>query len=450
MTEVLRLAKLVVFGCQMNERDSETIAGYLEGAGYGFTEDELKADLILYLTCCVRGNAEDRALGNLGQVKRLKKTRPGLKVGICGCMAQEGWVREALDERLSWLDLAFGTHNIHRLPELLARLDSGERVVEVWDSPQEVVEDLPVLRKDPLKAFVNITYGCDNFCTYCIVPYVRGRERSRAVFEITAECVKAAESGAKDITLLGQNVNAYGKGLGPVDGLARPDFPYLLAALDEALPDGSRLRFTTSHPRFVDDRMIEALSSLGKVCEQYHLPVQAGSDKVLRMMNRGYTAKEYLDMLDKVRKAVPGCAITSDVMVGFPGETEEDFQRTLDVVEEAGFDSAFTFVYSPRKGTAAESMPDQVLEEEKKDRIGRLIELQNKISLAANRKLLGSVEEVMAEGPSAKDPRMCSGRTRTNKMVHWPEADAKPGELVRVRIEKARTFVLHGTRADRT
>ena len=243
MTEGLRLAKLVVYGCQMNERDSETIAGYLGKAGYALTEDERGADLVLYLTCCVRGNAEDRALGNLGQAKRLKKARPGLKVGICGCMAQEGWVREALGGRLSWIDLAFGTHNIHRLPELLARLDSGERVVEVWDFPQEVVEDLPVLRKDPLKAFVNITYGCDNFCTYCIVPYVRGRERSRGVKEIEAECVEAAGSGVKDITLLGQNVNAYGKGLAPADGLERPDFPYLLGVLDEALPEGIRLRF---------------------------------------------------------------------------------------------------------------------------------------------------------------------------------------------------------------
>ena len=450
MTEGLRLAKLVVYGCQMNERDSETIAGYLGKAGYALTEDERGADLVLYLTCCVRGNAEDRALGNLGQAKRLKKARPGLKVGICGCMAQEGWVREALGGRLSWIDLAFGTHNIHRLPELLARLDSGERVVEVWDFPQEVVEDLPVLRKDPLKAFVNITYGCDNFCTYCIVPYVRGRERSRGVKEIEAECVEAAGSGVKDITLLGQNVNAYGKGLAPADGLERPDFPYLLGVLDEALPEGIRLRFTTSHPRFVDDRMIEAVASLKKVCEQYHLPVQAGSDKVLGMMNRGYTASGYLAMLDRVRKAVPGCAVTSDIMVGFPGETDEDFLDTLAVVEEARFDAAFTFVYSPRKGTAAEAMPGQVPEEEKKDRIKRLIDLQNRISLSVNRGLVGKVEEVMAEGPSEKDPGMWSGRTRTNKMVHWPETGVAPGRLVRVRIERARTFVLHGTREDRT
>nr|MBP7111278.1 tRNA (N6-isopentenyl adenosine(37)-C2)-methylthiotransferase MiaB [Bacillota bacterium] len=399
MPEAVRKAKVVVHGCQMNERDSETVGAYLKKAGYALTGDAGDADLILYMTCCVRGNAEDRAMGNLGEAKRLKRSKPGLLVGICGCMAQEEWVKEELAGRLSWIDLAFGTHNIHRLPELLSRLDDGQRVIEIWDSAQEVVEDLPVLRKDPLKSFVNITYGCDNFCAYCIVPYVRGRERSRQPREILRECQEAVESGARDITLLGQNVNAYGKGLADVDG-RRPDFTSLLRLLNDEMPDGVRIRFTTSHPRFVDDGMIEALARLDKVCEHYHLPMQAGSDRVLRAMNRGYTSEQYLGLLYRVRRAVPGCAITSDIMVGFPGETEEDFQDTMRAVEAARFDAAFTFVYSPRKGTAAEKMQGQVSEEEKKDRIGRLIELQNRISLEVNRQLAGTAQEVMAEGPS--------------------------------------------------
>lgn len=442
-----KLAKVVVYGCQMNERDSETVAGYLRDFGMGMTEDMAVASLVLYMTCCVRGNAEDRALGNLQEAKRLKKSRPGLIVGVCGCMVQEEWVQGELAGRLSWIDLAFGTHNLHRLPELLARLESGERVIEVWDSAQEVVEDLPVIRKDGLKAYVNITYGCDNFCTYCIVPYVRGRERSRRASDILEECRAAVSAGAKEVTLLGQNVNAYGKGMEPASADDAADFPSLLRMLDRELPDGVWLRFTTSHPRFADDAMIGAISSCGKVCEQYHLPLQAGSDRVLKEMNRGYTKGQYLDLIERVRKAVPGCAITSDIMVGFPGETEDDFLETLDTVRRARFDAAFTFIYSPREGTAACSMPDQIPEEVKKDRIRRLIGLQNEISLDVNRGLVGEVLEVLVEGPSQKDPSVMAGRSRTNKMVHWPDdGTLKRGDRAGIRIEKARTFVLHGMR----
>lgn len=442
-----KLAKVVVYGCQMNERDSETVAGYLRDFGMGMTEDMAVASLVLYMTCCVRGNAEDRALGNLQEAKRLKKSRPGLFVGVCGCMVQEEWVQGELAGRLSWIDLAFGTHNLHRLPELLARLESGERVIEVWDSAQEVVEDLPVIRKDGLKAYVNITYGCDNFCTYCIVPYVRGRERSRRAPDILEECRAAVSAGAKEVTLLGQNVNAYGKGMEPASADDAADFPSLLRMLDRELPDGVWLRFTTSHPRFADDAMIGAISSCGKVCEQYHLPLQAGSDRVLKEMNRDYTKEQYLDLIERVRKAVPGCAITSDIMVGFPGETEDDFLETLDTVRRARFDAAFTFIYSPREGTAACSMPDQIPEEVKKDRIRRLIGLQNEISLDVNRGLVGEVLEVLVEGPSQKDPSVMAGRSRTNKMVHWPDdGTLKRGDRAGIRIEKARTFVLHGMR----
>lgn len=444
-----KLARIIVYGCQMNERDSETVAGYLRDFGCDITEDINKASLILYMTCCVRGNAEDRALGNLAEAKRLKKSRPDLVVGVCGCMVQEEWVQGELSGRLSWIDLAFGTHNLHRLPELLARLESGERVIEVWDNAQEVVENLPVIRKDGLKAFVNITYGCDNFCTYCIVPYVRGRERSRRASDILDECMAAVSGGAMEITLLGQNVNAYGKGIEASSEGEPTNFPSLLLMLDGKLPEGTWLRFTTSHPRFADDAMIDALMTCDKVCEQYHLPLQAGSDRVLKAMNRGYTSAQYLDLLDRVRKAVPGCAITSDIMVGFPGETEEDFLGTLETVSRARFDAAFTFIYSPRQGTAASLMPDQVPEEVKKDRIRRLIELQNGISLDVNKGLVGKVLEVLVEGPSQKDASVMAGRSRTNKMVHWPDdGTLRRGDRAFIIIEKARTFVLHGRRAE--
>ena len=446
-----KLAKIIVYGCQMNERDSETVAGYLRDFGCGITEDMGQASLILYMTCCVRGNAEDRALGNLAEAKRLKKFRPGLVVGVCGCMVQEEWVQGELSGRLSWIDLAFGTHNLHKLPELLARLETGERVIEVWDNAQDVVEDLPVIRKDGLKAFVNITYGCDNFCTYCIVPYVRGRERSRRASDILDECRAAVAAGAREVTLLGQNVNAYGKGIEASSAGEATDFPALLKMLDRQLPEGTWLRFTTSHPRFADDAMIEAISSSGKVCEHYHLPLQAGSDMVLKAMNRGYTSGEYLELLGKVREAVPGCAITSDIMVGFPGETEEDFLDTLETVRKARFDAAFTFIYSPRQGTAAYKMPDQVPEEAKKDRIRRLIELQNGISLDVNRGLLGKSLEVLVEGSSQRDASVMAGRSRTNKMVHWPDdGTLRRGDRARILIEKARTFVLHGRKEDNT
>lgn len=438
-------AKIIVYGCQMNERDSQTAAGYLSQAGYRITEGIKEADLILYMTCCVRGNAEERALGNLAEAKRLKKGKPGLVVGVCGCMVQEEWVKAELEGRLSWIDLAFGTHNLHRMPELLSRLESGERVIEVWDNAQDVVEDLPVIRKDGLKAFVNITYGCDNFCTYCIVPYVRGRERSRLASDILQECHEAASAGAREITLLGQNVNAYGKGMDQNQGEKAKDFPSLLRLLDAQLPDGIRIRFTTSHPRFVDQTMINAMASCGKACEHYHLPLQAGSDKILEAMNRGYTAGEYMDLLERIRRAVPGCSITTDIMVGFPGETEEDFLHTLDIVSKARFDAAFTFIYSPRQGTAAALMSGQVAEDEKKDRIKRLIEAQNRICLEVNGQLVGQQVEVLVEGSSQKDSAVMAGRTRTNKLVHWPcDGTDIRGGYANILVEKARTFVLHG------
>jgi len=466
-------AKVVAFGCQMNERDAETISGLLEQIGYrraGGDQDtdagartgantsantDIDADVVIFVTCCVRENAENRAIGNLGDMKRLKAQRPGMIIGICGCMVQQEHVRDLVEHRMPWVDLVFGTHNIHRLPELMARVEAGERVIEVWDEAHEVVEGLPASRAFRHKAFVNITYGCNNFCTYCIVPYVRGRERSRRHDDILAEVRELAMSGCREVTLLGQNVNSYGRGLPPDSDGRVWGFADLVRAVNTV--DGIvRIRFTTSHPRDFTDEMIEAAASCNKVCEHFHLPLQAGSDRVLKMMNRGYTARRYLDLVGRIRQAIPGASITTDIMVGFPGETESDFQATLDAVREARFDAAFTFIYSPREGTRAASMPDQVPEDVKHDRIYRLIELVNATAEDVNESLRGRVVEVMVDGPSERDPSILAGRTRSNKMVHWrpvpcglDSADGQggvlaPGQLAMVRVLEPRTWTLHG------
>jgi tRNA-2-methylthio-N6-dimethylallyladenosine synthase len=446
----------------MNERDAETISGLLEQMGYagpdangGVGADAgesagIDADVVIFVTCCVRENAENRAIGNLGDMKRLKAQKPGMIIGICGCMVQQEHVKHMVEQRMPWVDLVFGTHNIHRLPELMARVEAGERVIEVWDEAHEIVEGLPASRAFRHKSFVNITYGCNNFCTYCIVPYVRGRERSRRPDDILAEVRELAASGCREVTLLGQNVNSYGRGLPPDRDGRVWGFADLLRAVN-AVDGIARIRFTTSHPRDFSDEMIEAAASCDKVCEHFHLPLQAGSDRVLKMMNRGYTSARYLDLVDRIRQAVPGASITTDIMVGFPGETGSDFEETLDMVRKARFDAAFTFIYSPREGTPAASMPDQALEEVKRDRIYRLIDLVNATAEGVNESLRGRVVEVMVDGPSERDPSIFAGRTRSNKMVHWRPDDRAgasappvPGDLVMVRVLVPRTWTLHG------
>ncbi len=452
-------ARVVAFGCQMNERDAETISGLLEQIGYARVDANagesagIDADVVIFVTCCVRENAENRAIGNLGDMKRLKAQKPGMIIGICGCMVQQEHVRHMVEHRMPWVDLVFGTHNIHRLPELMTRVEAGERVIEVWDEAHEIVEGLPASRAFRHKAFVNITYGCNNFCTYCIVPYVRGRERSRRPDDILAEVRQLAASGCREVTLLGQNVNSYGRGLTPGAEGRVWGFADLLRAVNAA--DGiARIRFTTSHPRDFSDEMIEAAASCDKVCEHFHLPLQAGSDRVLKMMNRGYTSARYLDLVDRIRQAVPGASITTDIMVGFPGETESDFEEALDMVRKARFDAAFTFIYSPREGTPAASMPDQAPEEVKRDRIYRLIDLVNATAEGVNESLRGQVVEVMVDGPSERDPSILAGRTRSNKMVHWRPGDRAgapaplvPGDLAMVRVLAPRTWTLHGEAA---
>lgn len=428
------------FGCQMNLRDSETMAGLLEGMGYTRAERMEDADIVLFNTCAVRANPENRLYGNIGEFKRLKEKNPNLILGVAGCMVQQKSQAVRLEEDYPQVDLVFGTHNIHQLPDLIRRIEQDhQRVFEVWDEEGGIVEGLPVRRESGYKAWVTIMYGCNNFCTYCIVPYTRGRERSRRPEDIIAEVEELGRDGYKEVTLLGQNVNSYGKDL-----KIGFDFADLLARLDE-VPGIVRIRYTTSHPKDFSQKLIDTIAASKKVADHFHLPLQAGSDRILRAMRRVYTYDKYLDLVNRIRKAVPTAAITTDLIVGFPGETEEDFQKTLEAVEEVRFDGAFTFIYSPREGTKAAEMPDQVPEEVKKERIYRLIEVQNRVSLEINQALRGKVVEVMVDGPSEKDSEIWEGRTTTNKLVLFkPAGKLEPGALVDVRITDPRTWTLGG------
>jgi tRNA-2-methylthio-N6-dimethylallyladenosine synthase len=427
------------YGCQMNVHDSETIAGILEQMGYTRASGEQDADIILLNTCAVRENAEDKVFGELGRLKQLKLENPDLILGVCGCMSQEEVVVNRILKNYQHVDLIFGTHNIHRLPVLLQNaLLSKEMVVEVWSKEGDVVENLPKVREDGLKAWVNIMYGCDKFCTYCIVPYTRGKERSRRPEDVLAEIRDLARKGYKEITLLGQNVNAYGKDF--------TDIEYTFADLmDDVRKIGiPRVRFTTSHPRDFDDRLIEVLAKRGNLVEHIHLPVQSGSTEVLKKMARKYTREQYLELVSKIKAAIPDVVLTTDIIVGFPGETEEQFEETLSLVREVEFDSAFTFIYSPREGTPAAKMKDDVPMEVKKERLLRLNALQNEISRRKNEALRGQIVEVLVEGESKKNPDVLSGRTRTNKLVNFTGPKHLIGQFVHVRIDEPQTWTLKG------
>lgn len=427
------------YGCQMNQRDSELLTGMLQASGYVPATAQDEADLVVINTCCVRDSAERKVYGRIDQLRRLKRERPGVVLAICGCMSQDPGTVERLLERSPHVDLVFGTHNAHRLLELLRQVEASRHpVVEVWESAGEVVEHATFHRAPGVGAAVNIMFGCDNFCSYCIVPYVRGRQRSRRRQAVLEEARKAVEAGYREITLLGQNVNAYGQDLEPPD-----DFPGLLEAVD-AVEGMGRIRYLTSHPRDFSAKLIATLAGTPRVCEHVHLPVQAGSNAVLAAMRRGYSREAYLELAGSLRRAVPGVAITTDLIVGFPGETEEAFADTLSLVEAVRFDSAFTFAYSPRRGTRAFSMADQVPAEVKKERLARLMAAQNLISLQLGQQLLGSTVEVLVEGPSARDRSRLTGRTRTNRIVVFPDLGAKPGELVMVRVREAFTWHLVG------
>lgn len=438
---VSRLKKYSIhtFGCQMNENDSERLAGMLMEMGYVETEDTAASDLIIFNTCCVRENAELKVYGHLGALKKLKENNPDLIISVCGCMMQQPEVVEHIRKKYRHVDLIFGTHNLHKFPELVyITLQEKKTVIDIWESTGQIAEDMPIERKDGVKAWVTVMYGCNNFCSYCIVPYVRGRERSRSISEILKEVAFLGQEGYKEVTLLGQNVNSYGKDL--EDGSS---FATLLYALDKV--EGiERIRFMTSHPKDLSDELIYAMRDCKKVCEHLHLPVQSGSTRVLEEMNRQYSKEQYLDMLAKIKDQIPGIALTTDIIVGFPGETEADFEETLDVVERAQYDMAYTFLYSKRTGTPAAKSPDQIPEEVKKQRFDRLLELQNRVSKEINDPLLNTEVEVLVEGLSRSSATTYTGRTRTNKIVNFKGSEDLVGKLIKVRIEKAQTWSLEG------
>ncbi|HBG16012.1 MAG TPA: tRNA (N6-isopentenyl adenosine(37)-C2)-methylthiotransferase MiaB [Firmicutes bacterium] len=438
---------LSTFGCQMNVHDSEKTAGILEKIGYSKAATVEEADLILLNTCCVRENAENRLYGHLGNLKPLKTKNPELIIGVGGCMAQLPSVREKIAESYPYVDFLFGAYNLHRLPELIAKIkETGSRILQL-SQEEEIVEDLPVVREDPYRAWVTVIYGCNNFCSYCIVPYVRGREKSRRPEKIIAEIQGLASKGVKEITLLGQNVNSYGLDF-PED--ERMDFADLLAAANR-IKGITRIRFQTSHPKDLSDKLIIQMMAAEHVCEHLHLPVQAGSNKILEAMNRKYTREYYLNLVEKLRAKIPNIALTTDLIVGFPGEEEDDFQDTLNLVKEVEFDAAFTFAYSPRVGTKAAEMKTQVPEEVKMDRLYRLIEVVNQQAKAANQRLEGSSETILVEGPSAKKQEIFAGRTCSNKLVLFPPKRPSVelvGKEIKVQIEKGLTYTLRGKEID--
>ncbi|OPY56758.1 MAG: (Dimethylallyl)adenosine tRNA methylthiotransferase MiaB [Pelotomaculum sp. PtaU1.Bin035] len=432
--------QIITFGCQMNEHDSEVLAGLLESMGFYQVDKVEDSDIILLNTCCVRETAENKVFSLLGRLRRLKKEKPGMIIGVGGCMSQQEGMAARIRQGFPHVDLIFGTGKAGQIPDLIRKvMERKGPVLAVRPGSGGIAENLPVKRKEIIRAWVAIMYGCNNFCTYCIVPYVRGRERSRRPEDILDEVAGLGREGCKEVVLLGQNVNSYGKDL---EGAI--DFAGLLEKLDK--PDGGiyRIRYMTSHPRDFTGRLIETIAASGKVCEHFHLPVQAGSNRILKKMNRGYTREGYLELIEKVKTRIPHAVITTDIMVGFPGENEDDFNDTLDIVRQARFDSSYTFIYNTRPGTPAAALEGQVPEAVKKERIQELIKLQNAISLDRNREEEGRVQEVLAEGESKTGPGLLAGRNRGNKMVVFPGGRELIGHVVRVQINEARLSHLAG------
>lgn len=426
------------YGCQMNEHDSEMMMGMLEEMGFEATDVKEEADIILLNTCAIRENAEDKVFGEIGHLKSLKLEKPSLLLGVCGCMSQEESVVNRILQKHAHVDLIFGTHNIHRLPHLIQEAYfSKEMVVEVWSKEGDIVENLPK-KREGMKAWVNIMYGCDKFCTYCIVPYTRGKERSRLPEDVIAEVRDLARQGFKEITLLGQNVNAYGKDF--------EDLNYTFGDLMDDIHkiDIPRVRFTTSHPRDFDDRLIEVLAKKGNLVEHIHLPVQSGNSEILKKMSRKYTREHYLELVKKIKAAIPDVVLTTDIIVGFPGETDEQFEDTLSLVREVQYDSAFTFIYSPREGTPAADMEDNISMEVKKQRLQTLNDLLADIGKQKNDALLGQTVEVLVESESRTNADVLAGRTRTNKLVHFEGSKELIGQFVQVKITEPKTYFLKG------
>lgn len=455
-----RSYKIITFGCQMNEHDSEVISGMLTQRGYteAAGEDMRNTDIVIINTCSIRENADKRFFGTLGQLKKIKLANPNFTVCVCGCMMQQEHITKKLRQSYPWVDVIFGTHNIHEFPDMLEemfqRRSTGEdwtvnqirssrefRVDRVYRDSDRIVEGLPAKRLFGHKSFVNIMYGCNNFCTYCIVPYTRGREKSRRPEDIIAEVKALAADGVKEITLLGQNVNSY-RGVSADSG-NEWDFADLIYALNEV--EGlERIRFMTSHPKDLSDKLIAAFAECDKLCNYIHLPVQAGSSSVLRRMNRKYTREQYLELVRKLREAVPGIAISTDIIVGFPGETEEDFCETLSLAEEIQYDSAFTFLYSPRRGTPAADYENQIPEDVKHERFNRLVEVMNRGSKARNAAFVGRVCRVLVDGPDKKSSGILNGRTEEFKLVDFEGPEELIGSMVDVEITASNTFSLQG------
>ena len=434
-----KLFCISTYGCQMNEEDSEKLSGMLKSQGYERTENKEEASIIIFNTCCVRENAENKVFGNLGQLKQLKKKNPNLVIAICGCMMQQVGMADKVLKTFPYVDIIFGTHNAHKFPEYLHRvLQEGVQVKEILNKEEGIVEGLPIDRKSDVKAFVTIMYGCNNFCTYCIVPYVRGRERSRKSEDIIKEIEELVSQGYKEITLLGQNVNSYGKGLEE-----DIDFAGLLRKVNE-VKGLERVRFMTSHPKDLSDDVIMAIKECDKLCEQVHLPVQSGSSRILKEMNRHYDREYYLDLVKKIKSEIPDVTLTTDIIIGFPGETEEDFLDTLSLCEEVGYDSAFTFIYSRRNHTPADKMENQIPDDIKHDRFNRLVEAINKKVVIKNKEYEGKVVEVLVEGPSKNDETKLTGRTINGKLVNFAGDEKLVGELVNLKIVRAQPFSLIG------
>lgn len=431
-------AFIQTFGCQMNSRDSEKLAAVLSVIGFSEAESE-DADFVLYNTCTVRENANLRVYGRLGQLGVKKKKNPEMLIALCGCMMQEKEVVDKLKASYRFVDLIFGTHNIFQLAELLfRRLNQKKPVVELWEGTEKIVENLPSERKYPFKSGVNIMFGCNNFCSYCIVPYVRGRERSRSPEEIVREVQRLADDGVVEIMLLGQNVNSYGK------TLAQPvSFAELLRQVEQV--EGiRRIRFMTSHPKDLSDELIEVMKNSSKICPHLHLPLQSGSSRILEKMNRRYTKEQYLALVEKIKAAVPGISLTTDIIVGFPGETEEDFLETMDVVEKAGFDSAFTFIYSKRTGTPAAAMENQVPEDVVKNRFDRLLNKVQETGARVSGRQLHTVQEVLVEEVNDHDCRLMTGRLGNNTVVHFPGGRELIGTIVNVSLDEFKGFYYLG------
>ncbi len=429
---------IITHGCQMNVHDTEVMAGLLEEMSYQPTVNEAEADLIIVNTCAIRDNAESKVYGEIGRFKQLKRNKKELLIAVAGCMPQEENTIQKLLQSYRYVDLIFGTHNIHRLPQLiLEATNRKELIVEVWSQEGQVIEHLPIVRDNQFKALINIVYGCDNFCTYCIVPYTRGKERSRKPEEIIQEVTKLAAKGYQEVTLLGQNVNAYGKDLASSNGFAE-----LLTELQK-LPI-PRVRFMTSHPKDFDQALIDVIAKGGNLVEHIHLPVQSGNNEILKLMGRKYSREQYLDLVKRLKESIPNLVLTTDIIVGFPGETEDQFKDTLELVREVDFDSAFTFIFSPREGTPAATMTDDTEEAEKKERLQRLIELQNEISRKRNELLQDQVVEVLVESESKNNPQLLFGRTRGNKTVNFPGDKELVGQLLDIKITEAKTWSLYG------